>query len=87
MRLETFKIIMRNKDKFWYNAADGTGGDTSTDPGAAATVNPNDYLSPLIGNGGVIRILVIIALVLVIIYLVEKDFFTKTVTAVVASTI
>lgn len=84
MRLETYKFIMQNAGRFWYNAADGSGVDNSTDA-SAATVDPNKYLVPVIGQNKVIQVLVIALLILVIIYFVEKDFFTKTVAAVVST--
>ena len=81
MELEVYRFILNNKKFFWTNGADGTGGDTSTDA-TASSVNPNALLTPVVGSDGLVKFLVIVALVLIIIYFFEREFFTKIIAAV-----
>ena len=73
MRYETFKFIMDNQKLFLYDNAATGGSDNTTDAGAATSVNPNDYLAPVIGGSKFMRALVVIALLLGIIYLVKLN--------------
>jgi hypothetical protein len=73
MRYETFKFIMDNQKLFLYDNAGAGGSDSSTDAGAATLINPNDYLAPVIGGGQLMKILVMVALVLGIIYLIKLN--------------
>lgn len=73
MRYETFKFIIDNQKLFVYDNAATTGSDNTTDPNAAAIINPNDYLAPVVGGSKVIQILAVIALVLGIIYLIKLN--------------
>lgn len=74
MRFETWQMIRANRHRFMYDAADGTGTDQSTDPGAETAINPNHFLAPVIGGSGLIKLLVIVALVMAIIYLTKLNF-------------
>lgn len=74
MRYETFKFIIANKEKFLYDNAAAGGSDLSTDPNAAATVNPNNFLAPVIGGSSIMQLLSIVALVLLIVYLIKLNF-------------
>lgn len=71
MRYETFQFIMNNRRELLFNDAAGTGNDTSTDA-TAGLVNPNDFLSPIVGRGGFKSFLVIVVLILVIFLLIKK---------------
>lgn len=71
MRYETFKFIMSNKGKYLYNDAAGTGNDLSNDP-SAKYIDPNNYLAPEVGKPGIVKILLVIALALVIIFLIKN---------------
>ena len=73
MRYETFKFIIDNQKLLVYNRVDATGSDNTTDPGAAQTVNPNNFLPPIIGGSKIMQALAMIALVLGIIYLVRLN--------------
>jgi len=73
MRYETFKFIMDNQKLFLYDNAATGGSDNTTDAGAATSINPNDYLQPIIGGSGLMKTLVTIALILGIIYLIKLN--------------
>lgn len=64
---------MDNQKLFIYDNAATGGSDNTTDPGAATTVDPNDYLAPVIGGSKIMKILVTVALVLGIIYLIKLN--------------
>ena len=75
MRYQTYKLILaREKNRSLYDCATSTGTDGTTDA-TAKTVDPNQYLAPLIGGSPVIRALVIVSLVLLIIYLSKSIFY------------
>lgn len=73
MRYETFKFIIDNQKLFLYDNAATGGSDNTTDPGAATSINPNDYLAPIIGGSKLMKLLVMVALVLGIIYLIKLN--------------
>lgn len=74
MRWETHKFIMKHGKKLLYDNAATGGNDNTTDAGAAG-INPESYLAPVIGSGNsLIKILVVIALVVGIIYFTKNIF-------------
>lgn len=71
MRYETFQFILKNKKRFaLYDNASGGGSDTTTDP-SASSVNPNNFLAPLVSQKFK-KVLIAVVLILVIIYLFKK---------------
>lgn len=64
-------FIVNNKKQILFDNATGSGSDTSTDP-SSRSVNPNNYLPPVIGGGGLVKILIIVVLSLLSIYLIKK---------------
>lgn len=75
MNYYQFKALQRNRAFVFSNSATG-GGDGSTDANAAATVDPNNHLSPIIGGSKTFNIFVSVSLAVVVIalgYLVFKS--------------
>lgn len=71
MRYETYQFILKNKRRFaLYDNATGSGSDTTNDA-SASSVNPNNFLAPLVSSK-LKKVLIAVALILVIIYLFKK---------------